>query len=174
MAVYEFEERVPELSKSCFVFGNATVIGKVTIGENVWVGPGAVIRGDYGEIIIGDGTAVEDNCVIHARPGEKTIIGKNVTLGHSCVIHTAEIEDNATIGMKSVVTDFAKVGKWAVIAEGSVVKKGQVIPDEAIAAGVPAKEIGKVKDEFKVQWTVYKKNYQSFCSRYKENLHEKK
>ncbi|EQD77924.1 acetyltransferase, partial [mine drainage metagenome] len=103
-----------------------------------------------------------------------TIIGKNVTLGHSCVIHTAEIEDNATIGMKSVVTDFAKVGKWAVIAEGSVVKKGQIILDEAIAAGVPAKEIGKVKEEFKVQWTVYKKNYHSFCNRYKENLHEEK
>ncbi|MHB1663481.1 MAG: gamma carbonic anhydrase family protein, partial [Thermoplasmataceae archaeon] len=88
MTVFEFEGRVPEIAESSYVFHNATVIGAVKIGENVWVGPGAVIRGDYGEIIVGDGTAVEDNCVIHARPGERTIIGKNVTLGHSCVIHT--------------------------------------------------------------------------------------
>ena len=174
MPIYEFEERIPKLSESCYVFENAMIIGKVTIGENVWVGPGAVIRGDYGEIIIGSGTAVEDNCVIHARPGEKTIIGENVTLGHSCVIHTAQISDYAVIGMKSVVTDFASVGKWAVVAEGSVVKKGQTVNEDTIVGGVPAKEITKVNSEFKSQWTDYKKNYQSFCVRYKNNLKEKK
>ncbi len=174
MTVFEFEGRIPEIAESSYVFHNATVIGAVRIGENVWIGPGAVIRGDYGEIIVGDGTAVEDNCVIHARPGERTIIGKNVTLGHSCVIHTAEIDDNAVIGMKSVVTDFAKVGKWAVVAEGSVVRKGQSVPQDTIVGGVPAKEIAAVKDDFKVQWADYKKNYQSFCVRYKENLREKK
>ena len=174
MPIFEFEGRVPKLSESCYVFENATIIGKVTIGENVWVGPGAVIRGDYGEIIIGNGTAVEDNCVIHARPGEKTIIGENVTLGHSCVIHTAQISDYAVIGMKSVVTDFANVGKWAAVAEGSVVKKGQTVNEDTIVGGVPAKEITKVNDDFKSQWTDYKKNYQSFCVRYKNNLKEKK
>ncbi|MHB1663328.1 MAG: gamma carbonic anhydrase family protein, partial [Thermoplasmataceae archaeon] len=83
-------------------------------------------------------------------------------------------DDNAVIGMKSVVTDFARVGKWAVVAEGSVVRKGQSVPQDTIVGGVPAKEIATVKDDFKVQWADYKKNYQSFCARYKKNLHEKK
>ncbi len=112
--------------------------------------------------------------MIHARPGERTIIGENVTLGHSCVIHTAQISDYAVIGMKSVVTDFTKVGKWAVVAEGSVVKKGQTVNEDTIVGGVPAKEITRVNDDFKSQWTDYKKNYQSFCVRYKNNLKEKK
>lgn len=166
MAVYPFEGRKPYVHSTAYVFPGATVIGDVTIGERVWIGPGAVIRGDYGSIEIGDYSAVEDNCVIHARPGERTRIGKHVTLGHSCVVHTAEIKDWAIIGMNSVVSDFAGVGEWAVVAEGAVVPTRGGVPDRSVAAGVPAKIIGRINDEYVSLWTRYKENYNSFCTRY--------
>ncbi len=173
MTVYTFEGRIPNISAESYISPNATVIGDVTIKGEVWVGPGAVIRGDYGKIIIGNGTAVEDNVVIHARPGEVTTIGEHVTLGHSCVIHTATIEDYAVIGMHSTVTDFAKVGKWAVIAEHALVKTRQTIEPEKIAGGVPAKVIKDVSEDYKALWADYKYNYTSFCKRYKDGLKEK-
>ena len=173
MTVYTFEGRIPHISEEAYVSPSATIIGDVTITGEVWVGPGAVIRGDYGKIVIGDGTAVEDNVVIHARPGKETIIGEHVTLGHSCVIHTATIGDFAVIGMHSTVTDFAEVGKWAVIAEHALVKTKQAIEPEKIAGGVPARVIKDVTEEYKKLWADYKYNYTSFCKRYKNNLKEK-
>jgi phenylacetic acid degradation protein len=168
--IYEFEGKVPEISKSAYVFENATIIGNVHIGSNVWIGPGAVLRGDYGEISVGSYSAIEDNCVVHARPHEKTSIGEHVTVGHLSVIHTGIIKDYAVIGMNSTVSDFATVGTWAAIGEGAVVKNGAAIPDKAIAVGVPAKVIGEVSQEYMEIWKKYKENYNSFCRRYLENL----
>lgn len=170
MPVYSFEGRTPSISKESFVSETATIIGDVTLIGEVWVGPGASIRGDYGKIIIETGTAVEDNVVIHARPGKETRIGKFVTLGHSCVIHTATIHDYAVIGMHSTVTDYAEVGEWAVIGEHALVKNRQKIEKEKIAVGVPAKEIKDVNEEYKKLWSDYKENYRSFCKRYANNL----
>lgn len=170
MPVYEFEGRKPQIDPSAYVFPNATIIGNVKIGKEVWVGPGAVLRGDYGEIEVGDYTAVEDNVVIHARPGEKTTIGKHVTLGHLSVIHTPTIGDWVVVGMGSTISDFAMVGEWSAIAEGAVVRNKSEIPPESIAAGVPAKIIGSVSKEYKDVWTGYKANYNTFCKRYRENL----
>lgn len=173
MGIYSFEGRVPQISEEAYVFPTASIIGDVRIKGKVWVGPGAVIRGDYGTVIIDDGTAVEDNVVIHARPGKETKIGKNVTLGHSCVIHTATIEDNAVIGMHSTVTDYAEVKQWAVVAEHALIKTKQIVDAETVVGGVPAKPIKAVDDEYKKLWADYKQNYTSFCERYKKNLNEK-
>ena len=170
MPLFEFEGKVPVVDETAYVFPTAVVIGNVKIGREVWVGPGAVLRGDYGEIEVGDFTAVEDNVVIHARPGEKTTIGKHVTLGHMSVIHTPIIGDWAVIGMNSTISDFAKVGTWAAVAEGAVVRNRSEIPEEGIAAGVPAKVIGKVTEEYKKLWEDYKNNYNTFCRRYRDNL----
>lgn len=170
MPVYEFEGRIPSIDPSAYVFPDAVIIGNVKIGKEVWVGPGAVMRGDYGEIVIGSYTAVEDNVVIHARPGEKTSVGEHVTLGHLSVIHTPTIDDWAVIGMGSTISDFATVGKWAAIAEGAVVRNRSEIPEDSIAAGVPAKVIGQVSEDYKETWTKYKANYNSFCRRYRDNL----
>ncbi len=170
MAIFEFEGRKPKISKDAYVFETASIIGDVTLSGKVWVGPGAVIRGDYGSIRIGNGTAVEDNVVIHARPGMEAIIGEHVTLGHSCVIHTAKIDDYAVIGMHSTVTDFAKVGRWAVVAEHALVKARQEIEAGKVVGGVPAKVIKDVEEQYKKQWEEYKENYTSFCERYSKNL----
>lgn len=170
MPVYEFEGRTPEIDPSAYVFPTAVVIGNVKLGKEVWVGPGAVLRGDYGEIEVGDYSAVEDNVVIHARPSEKTVVGKHVTIGHLSVIHTPVIEDWVVVGMGSTISDFAKVGEWSAVAEGAVVRNKSEIPPGSIAAGVPAKVIGQVTEEYRKLWTGYKANYNSFCRRYSDNL----
>ncbi len=172
MGIYSFEGRRPVMGEGTYIFPGATVIGKVHLGKNVWVGPGAVIRGDYGEVEIGAYTAVEENCVIHARPGEKTVVGEHVTLGHGCIIHTGRVDDWAVVGMGAIISDFARVGKWAAVGEGAVVKNRTDIPDESIAVGIPAKVVGKVDEEYMKMWTDYKWNYNSFCDRYRKNLRE--
>ena len=172
MAIYEFEGRVPEIGPDTYIHPSAEVIGQVSIGRGCWIGPGARIRGDYGEITIGDGTSIEDNCVGHARPGELTRIGKSVTLGHGCVVHNASIGDCAVIGMGSVVSDWASVGKWAVVAEGAVVRQRQQIPEQQIAAGVPAKilEGKRVDERYQEEWTRFKGIYIDLARRYPKGL----
>lgn len=167
MGIYEFEGRTPKISDSAYVFPNATVIGDVRIGNETWIGPGAVLRGDYGTIEVGSYTAIEDNCVIHARPGETTTIGDHVTIGHLSVIHTGRISDWAVIGMNSTISDFAEIGKWSAIGEGAVVKSRDVVENGSIAVGIPAKTVGKVSEQYKELWVNYKKNYNTFCQRYR-------
>jgi len=171
MPVYAFEGQRPEIGKS-YIFPNATIIGNVKIGDGVWVGPGAVLRGDYGRIEVGSFSAIEDNCVVHARPGEKTVIEEHATIGHLSVIHTGHVKEWAVIGMGSTVSDFATVGVWAVVGEGGVVRNRFEIPDESIAVGVPAKVVGKIDAEYKKLWTAYKNNYNTFVERYRNNMVE--
>ncbi|MDF1541441.1 MAG: DapH/DapD/GlmU-related protein, partial [Candidatus Thorarchaeota archaeon] len=102
MAVYEFEGRIPKIGKNTYVSSSASVIGAVTIGKECYIAPGAVVKGDYGTITIGNGTSVQDNVVVHARPNESTSIGSNVTLGHGCIIHNATVKDDAVIGMGAI------------------------------------------------------------------------
>jgi carbonic anhydrase/acetyltransferase-like protein (isoleucine patch superfamily) len=171
--MYEFEGRRPTVGKAAYVHPSADLIGAVTIGDGCWIGPGARLRGDYGTVLIGDGTSIEDNCVIHARPHETTRIGKRVTIGHGAIIHTATIQDFAVIGMGSVVSDWSTVGEWGVVGEGAVVKQGQQIPDEHIAVGIPAKLLDKkVSEEYKEQWLHFKDNYVDLARRCPEGLKE--
>jgi carbonic anhydrase/acetyltransferase-like protein (isoleucine patch superfamily) len=168
VSVYSLNGRTPVIDESSYVSESAAVIGRVTIGKNVWIGPGATMRGDYGEIYIGDYSAVEENCVLHARPGEKTVVGQHVTLGHGSIIHTGTVRDWAVIGMGAIVSDFAVVEKWAAVGEGAVVKNRDLIPEESIAVGIPAKVIGKITEEYKKTWTEYKGRYNSFSLQYRD------
>ncbi len=121
MTIWAYGKHEPKIDPSAWIFPSADVIGDVTIGKNVYIGPGAVIRGDYGKIIIGDGSAVEENVTIHARMGDKCIIEENVTIGHAAMIHTCILRKGCVIGMQSTVTDWAEVGEDAIIGEGAVV-----------------------------------------------------
>jgi carbonic anhydrase/acetyltransferase-like protein (isoleucine patch superfamily) len=132
---------------------------------------GARIRGDYGRIEIGDHTAVEDNVVIHARPGEQTTIGDWVTLGHACIVHNATIRAWAIIGMGAIVSDWAEVGEWSVVGEGTVVRQRQEVPDGRIAVGTPARVLDKaVAEDFKAQWKGFKELYVDLARRYPAGL----
>ena len=173
MAIYEFEGRSPKVGHGSYVHPSADVIGAVIIGDQCWIGPGARLRGDYGVIVLGEGTSIEDNCVIHARPGERTRIGNHVTVGHGCVIHSATIHDYAVIGMGSVVSDWAIVGEWAVVGEGAVVRQRQEVPAGRIAVGVPAKLLEKqVDEEYQQVWSRFKDTYVELAERYPEGLKE--
>jgi carbonic anhydrase/acetyltransferase-like protein (isoleucine patch superfamily) len=154
LTVSSFENKIPQIGVGTYVHPSADVFGAVTTGEGYWIGPGARIRGDYGVIVIGDYTSVEDNCVIHARPGEQTTIGDWV-------------HNFAIIGMGAVVSDWAEVGRWAVVGEGAVVRQGQMVPDEHTAVGVPARVLEKqVSDEYKLEWTRFKETYVDLARRY--------
>jgi phenylacetic acid degradation protein len=171
MPIYEFEGKRPKIHDSAYVFESADIIGDVTLGAGCYVGPGARIRGDYGTIVVGEGTAIEDNCVLHARPGEKLAIGKNVTLGPSCVVHNCTIHDGAVVGMGAVISDYATVGENATVGEGAVVKNKAVVPARAIVVGIPAKQVAEVTDEYVAQWKVFKGVYRELAEkRYPKSL----
>ena len=173
MTVWQLADRKPKIDPTAYIHPQASIIGDVTIGKDCFIAPGAVIRGDYGTIVIGDATAVEDNVVIHARPGEKCTIGNHVTLGHGCIVHNAVIHDHAIIGMGAVVSDYAEVGEWAVVAEGAVVKNNQKIPPKALAYGVPANiKENHIKEAYMEKWSNYKKIYASLCDKYKNHMKE--
>jgi carbonic anhydrase/acetyltransferase-like protein (isoleucine patch superfamily) len=170
MGVYEFEKRIPNIGETSYVSHSASVIGKVTIGEECYVAPGAVVKGDYGEIRIGTGTSVQDNVIVHARPDELTVIGNNVTLGHGCLIHNAIVKDEAVIGMGAIISDYATVGEWAIVGEGAVVRARFDIPDGKIAVGVPAKVIGNVQDHHREELIRFKSIYRDLAGRYPKGL----
>ncbi len=170
MTVYEFEGRRPVIGKNTYVSQAATVIGNVTIGEQCYIAPGAVVKGDYGEIRIGSGTSIQDNVVVHARPNGLTTIGDNVTLGHGCIVHNATVKDDAVIGMGAVISDYASIGVWAVVGEGAVVKARSEVPDGNVAVGVPAKIIGNVQDQHRAELMEFKRIYRELAMRYPVGL----
>ena len=171
MALYSFDGKIPVIGDKSYIHPRADVIGDVTIGAGTFVGAGAVIRGDYGTIVIGDNCSVEENCTIHARPGEVCTIGDWVTVGHAAVIHNAKmVNDYAVLGMGSIHSDSSEIGRWAVVAEGEVVRNGQVIAPETIVVGIPAKAIGTFDASFKEQWTGFKNEYVNLAATYPERL----
>lgn len=170
MAIYAYGDRISSIDPSAYIFPSADVIGKVTIGAKVFVGAGAILRGDYGEIIVGDGSAIEENVTVHARVGSVCTIGDNVTVGHAAMLHTCTIHEGAVIGMKSVISDYADVGEGAIVAEGAVVKSKTKVEPFTVVAGVPAKEIGPVNENQTAFWKEAKKIYQALAGDYPNKL----
>jgi len=167
MALYAFEGKKPRVGEGAFVAESSTVIGDVEIGKNAYVGHGVILRGDYGTIIVGDGTALEEGVIVHARPKDKTVFGQRVTVGHGAMVHNATIKDFAVIGMRSTISDFSVVGEWAIIGEMSLVKRNQEIPENSVAVGSPARVIGKVTVEQKEFWSYGKELYIEMAERYR-------
>src|SRR5919202_1311172 len=137
--IIPFEGTEPSVHPGAFIAPTAVLIGDVTVedGSSIWFG--AVLRGNFNRIVVGVGTSVQDNCVIHTNEDLPTTIGSNVTVGHLSLLEGCEIEDGALIGMGSIVLKRARVGRRAMLAAGSVVKEGGEVPAEVLAAGVPAK-----------------------------------
>jgi carbonic anhydrase/acetyltransferase-like protein (isoleucine patch superfamily) len=138
MPLYEFGGEEPQVADDAFVAPNATLVGKVELGTESSVWFGAVLRGDFGRIAIGEGSCIQDNVVIHTAEGLPTIIGANVTIGHAAMLEGCVVEDGAVISMGAIVLQRARVGRGALVAAGSVVREGQKIPAGVVAAGVPA------------------------------------
>jgi carbonic anhydrase/acetyltransferase-like protein (isoleucine patch superfamily) len=146
MPIYELNQIRPVIGDGTWIAPSADIIGDVTIGTNCYIGFGAVIRGDFGPIIIGNETLIEDNVVIHTASG--TEIGNRVIVGHMAMIHDAHIEDGALIGMQAMVSEGAVIGADAIIAQQSLLKKNQKIPSRNLYAGAPAAFKKEVSDEY--------------------------
>jgi carbonic anhydrase/acetyltransferase-like protein (isoleucine patch superfamily) len=137
----------PELiSPSAWVAPNATVVGDVTLEEEVSIWFGSVLRGDVDRIYVGKRSNVQDLCCLHADPGVPCIVGAGVTIGHSAIVHGALVRDGALIGMRAVVLNGAVVGEESLIAAGTVIREGQHIPPRVLVAGVPGKIIRELTD----------------------------
>ena len=149
--IYEFNEYKPVVHESAFVHDLAAVTGNVYIGRDVYVGPGAAIRGDWGEIIIEDGCNIQENCTIHVFPGKSVVLRESAHIGHGAVIHGGKIGSNTLIGMNSVVMDDAEVGDECIIGALCFIKAGTKIPNRKLVVGNPAIIKGNVSDDM-LEW----------------------
>jgi len=151
MAIYSFNGFVPVIKPSSFVHPQASVIGDVIIGENVYIGPGAAIRGDWGTILIEDGCNVQENCVIHMFPGTTVHLKKGAHVGHGAIIHGGTIGENSLIGMNAVLMDDVEIGSESIIGALCFVPAKMKIPARSLVVGNPAKIIREVSDEM-IAW----------------------
>ena len=149
--IFEYQGYKPVIDESAFIHPNANVIGNVVIGKDVYIGPGAAIRGDIGEIIIDDGANVQENCVIHMFPGMTVRLEKDAHIGHGAIIHGASIGKNVLVGMGAVLMDEAYVGENSIIGALCFVPAGMQIPPNKIVVGNPAK-IVKDASEKMIKW----------------------
>lgn len=147
MGIFSFKGRTPNIHPSAYIAEGAHIIGDVTIGEDVSVWFNSVIRADENPVVIGRRTSIQDRSMIHTGFSHPTHIGECVTMGHGATVHSATIEDLVLIGINAVVLDGARIGWGSVIAAGTVVLEGQVIPPRSLVVGVPARVIRQVTDE---------------------------
>lgn len=167
--LYRFRDNEPQFGNDTYISEHALLIGDVRIGDNCYIGHGAILRGDYGTIDIGSGTAVEEGVVMHAPPGCTCHVGKSVTIGHGAVIHSSHIGDYAVIGMGAIVSIFAEVGEGTIVAEGSSVIMKQVVPPGVIVTGNPARVLRNVSEENRKFWSWGKQLYVDLAKEYLQN-----
>lgn len=172
MAIYSFNGIRPVVHPSAFVHPQANVTGNVIIGRDVYIAPGAVIRGDWGQIRIEDGCNVQENCVVHMFPGTIVRLEKDAHIGHGAIIHGAHIGENALVGMNAVVMDEAVVGAGSIIGALCFVPSQMNIPPRSIVVGNPAKIVKEVSDEM-LRWkTEGTKLYQQLPGELHQTLEE--
>lgn len=168
--IYEFQGFVPVVHESAFVHPNATVTGNVIVGRDVYVGPGAAIRGDWGGVVIEDGCNVQEGCVIHMFPGVTVHLEESAHIGHGAVIHGARIGRNALVGMNAVVMDNATVGAGCIVGALTFVPADMRIPDRKVVVGNPARIVKDVSDEMLAWKTEGTKLYQRLPAELAESL----
>ena len=169
---FEFKGFIPIVDKSSFVHPQATITGNVIIGKDVYIGPGAAIRGDWGGIVIKDGCNVQENCTIHMFPGTTVILEESAHIGHGAIIHGAHIGKNVLVGMNSVIMDDVVIGSESIIGALTFIKANEKIPSRSLVAGNPAKIIKEVSDEMLAWKTKGTKLYQLLPGECRQTLKE--
>jgi len=144
--LFGFDGKEPVIGSETYVSETAMVIGDVKVGDNCYIGHGAILRGDYGSIRIGNGTAVEEGVIVHAPPDDVCSIGDRVTIGHGAIIHSRRINDQVVVGMGAILSIHSEIGEGSIVAEGCVVKFGQNLPGGIVAVGNPAKVGRKISE----------------------------
>ena len=170
--IYEFNKYKPVVHESAFVHELAAVTGNVIIGENVYIGPGASIRGDWGKIIIKEGCNVQENCTLHVFPGKSVVLKESAHIGHGAVIHGGKIGNNTLIGMNSVVMDDAEVRDECIVGALCFIKAEMKIPNRKLVVGNPAIIKGNISEEMITWKSNGTKIYQELPRECKKTLRE--
>ncbi|TVR16153.1 MAG: transferase hexapeptide repeat family protein [Balneolaceae bacterium] len=167
--IYEFNGYKPVIDESAFIHPQAAVTGNVIIGKDVYIGPGAAIRGDWGKIVIKDGCNVQENCTIHMFPGITVTLHEAAHIGHGAIIHGATVGKNCLIGMNAVVMDRVVIGNECIIGALTFVPEGMQIPNRKVVVGNPANIVKDVSDEMAAWKSEGTKWYQRLPKEMKES-----
>ena len=170
--VYAIDGVTPVIDPTAYVHPTAVLIGDVIIGPGCYVGPLACLRGDFGRLIMEQGSNLQDTCIVHGFPGSDTVIEVDGHIGHGAVIHGARIGRNALVGMNSVIMDGAVIGEASIVAAMSFVKTGMQVPPKSLVMGMPARVVRTLSDaeiEWKYKGTL---EYQQLAVRCRQNMHE--
>ena len=170
--IYQFKGYTPVVHESSFVHPLAAVTGNVIIGKNCYIGPGAAIRGDWGQIILEDGVNVQENCTVHMFPGKSITLKESAHIGHGAIIHGANLGRNCLIGMNTVIMDDAEIGDECIVGAMAFVKAETKIPNRSLVVGNPAKIVKQVSDEMIAWKTKGTALYQQLPSDCHESLKE--
>lgn len=172
MTIYAFGPHIPVVHESAFVHPQAAVTGNVIIGRDVYIGPGAAIRGDWGGIVIEDGCNVQENCTVHMFPGVTVTLEAGAHIGHGAVIHGARIGRNSLIGMNAVVMDNAVIGPECIVGALCFVPADMQVPARQVVVGNPAKVVKDVSDEMLAWKTEGTRLYQALPGDLRAGLRE--
>ncbi|MFD2568375.1 acyltransferase [Pseudotenacibaculum haliotis] len=170
--IYEFQGYIPVVHESSFVHPLAAVTGNVIIGKDCYIGPGAAIRGDWGQIILEDGVNVQENCTVHMFPGKSITLKESAHIGHGAIIHGANIGRNVLVGMNTVIMDDAEIGDESIVGAMAFVKAETKIPKRSLVVGNPAKVIKEVTDDMIAWKTKGTQLYQQLPKECHETLRE--
>ena len=172
MPAYSLEGVVPVVDPSSFVHPMATLIGDVIVGPRCYIGPGASLRGDMGRIVIGAGSNVQDNCVVHTFPGKEVRLDEDSHIGHCAVLHGCTVRRGALVGMNAVVMDDVVVGEQSLVGAASFVRAGFVVPPRTLVIGSPARVVRELTDQ-EIEWKVRgTREYQELATRCLASLRE--
>lgn len=170
MAIYELNGKKPVIAPDAFIHPEAVVIGEAIIGKGCFIGPGAVIRADFGPIAIGDGSTIQDNAVLHVSPGDRVLIEDRVIIAHGVLLHDAHIQPLCMIGMGAVILQKVVCGRGCLIAAGAVVPHGMPIPAGKMATGNPARIVKNVPPDFEAHVLAGLEHYRTITERYRESM----
>jgi phenylacetic acid degradation protein len=172
MPQYEFAGKRPRVGPDTFVHPRAVLIGEVTVGRECFLGPGAVLRGDFGPITIGDGSSVQDNAVVHVTPGDRVIVHDRVIVGHGAILHDVVLHAGCVVGMGAILLQGTVCGEASVVAAGSLVPQGMNIPPGMLAAGSPARVVKPVPPDLAGYIVLGVEEYRGLTRRYLETFRE--
>lgn len=164
------DDRVGTADDRCWIAPTAVLIGKVSLGSNASVWWNSVLRGDNEPITVGDGSNIQDGCVLHTDLGFPLVIGKGVTVGHMVVLHGCTIGDDSLIGIGAVILNGATIGRNCLIGAGALIPEGKSIPDNALVMGAPGKVVREVTAEHVTRMRESAEQYVDNCRRYRREL----
>ncbi|WP_420555873.1 gamma carbonic anhydrase family protein [Roseovarius sp.] len=170
MPIYALDDVIPQLEDGTWVAPDANIIGKVVLEKNASVWFGCTLRGDNEPIVVGEGSNVQENVVMHTDPGFPLSIGRGCTIGHKAMLHGCTLGENTLIGMGATVLNGARIGNNCLIGAGALITEGKEIPDGSLVMGAPGKIVRELDDQAIAAFTATALHYQKNAARYRAGL----